>query len=113
MRSVSHRQRRARRYRTARLRPLTGEAVDDRVGGFERRRDSIIARLAEYDSGDGRALAADPANGAEGEAAAGGHVRAGLDTDEAVAPEQGVGVGHSADDRQRRTRRGDDAREHG
>ena len=44
--------------------------------------------------------------------AAGCGGRAGLDADEAVVPEQCVGVVHGAGDRQRRARCGDDAREH-
>ena len=72
----------------------------------------VAAGLAQHDAGDRRPLAADPADGPEGEAAAGRVGRAGLDADEPVVPEQRVGVVHGAGDRQRRARRGDDAREH-
>ena len=70
------------------------------------------AGLAQHDSGDRRPLAVDPADGPEGEAAAGCGGRAGLDADKPVVPEQRVGVVDGAGDRQRRARRGDDAREH-
>jgi hypothetical protein len=92
---------------------LPGDAVDHGVGGRETRRDLVVAGLAQHDSGDRRPLAVDPADGPEGEAAAGRGGRAGLDADKAVLPEQCVGVVHGAGDRQRRGRCGDDAREHG
>src|SRR5438067_11457240 len=79
--------------------PTTGDAVDHGVGGRETRRDLIVAGLAQHDPGDRRPLAVDPADGPEGEAAAGRVVRAGLHADEPVAPEQRVGVVHGADDR--------------
>jgi hypothetical protein len=89
---------------------VTGDAVDHGVGGRETR-DLVLAGLAQHDPGDRRPLAVDPANGPEGEAAAGGGGRAGLDADKPVVPEQCVGVVHGAGDRQRRARCGDDARE--
>src|SRR6266545_1378907 len=89
---------------------MTGDAVDHRVCSRETRLD--LAGLAQHDPGDRRPLAVDPADGPEGEAAAGRGGRAGLDADEPVAPEQRVGVVHGAGDRQRRARRGDDRREH-
>ena len=68
--------------------PVTGDAVDHGVGGRETRRDLVVAGLAQHDPGDRRPLAVDPADGPEGEAAAGRVVRAGLDADEPVVPEQ-------------------------
>src|SRR5205809_6671574 len=91
--------------------PMSGDAVDHGVGGREPGRDLVVAGLAQHDSGDRRPLAVDPADGPEGEAAAGRGGRAGLDADEPVAPEQYVGVVHSAGDGQRRTRCRDDVRE--
>src|SRR3954447_22534552 len=70
---------------------LTGDAVDHRVGRPEAGRDQIGAPLAQHDPGDRRLLAGDPADGAEREAAAGCGVRAGLDADEPLVPEQAVG----------------------
>src|SRR5512132_3167911 len=78
---------------------MTGDAVDHGVGGRETRRDLVVAGLAQDDPGDRRPLAVDPADGPEGEAAAGRVVRAGLDADEPVVPEQCVGVVHGAGDR--------------
>ena len=63
---------------------MTGDAVDHGVGGRETRRDLVVAGLAQHDPGDRRPLAVDPADGPEGEAAAGRVVRAGLDADEPV-----------------------------
>ena len=90
---------------------LTRDAVDHGAGGRESRRNTVVARLAQHDAGDRRPLAVDPADGPEGEAAAGRRGRARLDADEAVLPEQRVGVVHGAGDRQRRARCADDARE--
>src|SRR5437588_699863 len=90
---------------------MTGDAVDHGVGGRETRRDPVVAGLAQHDPGDRRPLPVDPADSPEGEAAAGRVVRAGLDADEPVVPEQYVGVVDGAGDRQRRARCGDDARE--
>jgi hypothetical protein len=64
---------------------LTGDAVDHGVGGSETRRDPIVAGLAQHDPGDRRSLAVDPANGPEGETAAGRGRRAGLDADLSAA----------------------------
>ena len=50
---------------------MTGDAVDHGVGGRETGRDPVVAGLAQHDPGDRRPLAVDPADGAEGEAAAG------------------------------------------
>src|ERR671934_678582 len=50
---------------------MTGDAVDQGVGGRETRRDLVVAGLAQHDPGDRRPLAIDPADGPEGEAAAG------------------------------------------
>jgi hypothetical protein len=91
---------------------MTGDAVDHGVGGRETGRDLGVAGLAQHDPGDRRPLAVDRPDGPEGEAATGRGGRAGLDADEPVVPEQCVGVVHGAGNRQRRTRRGDDAREH-
>src|SRR5438874_5282563 len=71
---------------------IAGDAVDDGVGGRETRPDPVVAGLAQHDPGDRRPPAADPADRPEGEAAAGRVVRAGLDADEPVVPEQCVGV---------------------
>src|SRR5439155_25964508 len=89
--------------------PLTADAVDHAVG---RRESCREAGLAQHDPGDRRPLAVDPADGPEGEAAARCVRVARLDADKPVAPEQSVRVVHGASDRQRRARRGDDAREH-
>src|SRR5919198_145555 len=78
---------------------MTGDAVDHDVGGRETRRDPVVAGLAQHDPGDRRPLAVDPADRPESEAAAGRAVRAGLDADKAVVPEQGVGVVHGAGSR--------------
>jgi hypothetical protein len=86
---------------------LTGDAVDHGVGGRETRRNLVVAGLSQHDPGDRRPLAVDPAEGPEGEAAAGRGGRAGLDADKPVVPEQCVGVVHGAGDRQRRARCGD------
>src|SRR6266404_8845964 len=67
--------------------PLTGDAVDHGGGGRETGRDPVVAGLAQHDPGDRRPLAVDPADGPEGEAAAGRVVRAGLDADKPVVPE--------------------------
>ena len=50
---------------------MTGDAVDHGVGGRKTRRDLVVAGLAQHDPGDRRLLAVDPADGPEGEAAAG------------------------------------------
>src|SRR5438128_10772393 len=50
---------------------MTGDAVDHGVGGRETRRDLVVAGLTQHDPGDRRPLAVDPADGAEGETAAG------------------------------------------
>jgi hypothetical protein len=91
---------------------MAGDAVDQGVGGRETRRDLVVAGLSQHDPGDRRPFVVDPADGPEGEAAAGRGGRAGLDADESFVPEQCVGVLHGPGDRQRRARRGDDAREH-
>jgi hypothetical protein len=65
---------------------MTGDAVDYGVGGSETRRDPVVAGLAQHDPGDRRPLAVDPADGPEGEAAAGRRGRAGLDADETLPP---------------------------
>jgi hypothetical protein len=83
---------------------MTGDAVDHGVGGRETRRDLVLAGLAQHYPGDRRPLAVDPADRPEGEAAAGRVVRAGLDPDKPVLPEQCVGVVHGAGNRQRRAR---------
>jgi hypothetical protein len=44
---------------------MTGDAVDDGVGGRETRRDQVVAGLAQHDPGDRRPLAVDPADGPE------------------------------------------------
>src|SRR5207249_1848026 len=51
--------------------PMTADAVDHGGGGRETRRDPVLAGLPQHDPGDRRPLAVDPADGAEGEAAAG------------------------------------------
>ena len=84
--------------------PLTGDAVDHDDGCRETRRDPVVPGLTQHDPGDRRSLAVDPADRAEREAAAGRGIRAGLDADKPVAPEQCVGVVHGAGDRQRRAR---------
>jgi hypothetical protein len=53
---------------------MVGDATDHGVGRRETRRDLVVAGLAEHDPGDGRQLAADPANGPEGKTAVGGVV---------------------------------------
>src|SRR5262249_3153697 len=40
--------------------PITGDAVDHRVGGLETRRDLVAAGLAQHDPGDRRAVLAEP-----------------------------------------------------
>src|SRR4029453_19316447 len=79
-------------------RPITGDAVDHGVGGLQTRRDLVAAGLAQHDPGDRRPLAVDPADGPEGEAAAGRAGRAGLDAHEPLVPEQYVGVVTGAGD---------------
>jgi len=56
---------------------MTGDAVDHGLGGRETRRDLVVAGLTQYDPGDRRPLAVDPADGLEGEAAAGRGVQRG------------------------------------
>jgi hypothetical protein len=73
---------------------MTGDAVDHGGGGGETRRDPVVAGLAQHDPGDGRPLAVDPADRPKGEAAAGRGIRAGLDADKPVVPQQCVGVVH-------------------
>src|SRR5262249_57680353 len=82
--------------------PITGDAVDHGGGGRETRLDLVVAGLAQHDPGDRRPLAVDPADGPEGEAAAGRRIRTGLDANESVLPEQSVGVVHGAGHPQRR-----------
>ena len=65
---------------------MTGDAVDHGVGGRETRRDQVVAGLAQHDPGDRRVLAVDPADGPEGEAAAGRVRAAGLDAHKPVVP---------------------------
>src|SRR5215469_9742768 len=86
--------------------PVPGAVTDRRCGRPwrgrpETRRDLVVTGLAQHDTGDRRPLAVDPADGPEGEAAAGHAVRASLDADKPVVPEQCVGVVHGAGDRQR------------
>jgi hypothetical protein len=50
---------------------MTCDAVDHGVGGRETRCDLVVAGLAQHNTGDRCRLAVDPADGSEGEAAAG------------------------------------------
>ena len=79
---------------------MTGDVVDHGFGRRETRSDLVVAGLAQHDPGDRRPLAVDPADGPQGEAAAGRVVRARLDADEPVVPEEPVGVRHGAGERQ-------------
>jgi hypothetical protein len=66
---------------------MTGDAVDHGDGCRETRRDLVVAGLPQHDPRDRRPLAVDPADGPEGEAAAGRGGRAGFDADKPVAPD--------------------------
>ena len=61
--------------------------------------DQVVAGLPEHDTDEFHRLAAEPAQHAEHEAAAGGVVRTGLHAHEAARAEQRVGVVHRAGDR--------------